>query len=53
MATEIRALHEAIRAESDRLRQANAVLHGRMEARIEALEEEVRVLRAAAKADHD
>jgi hypothetical protein len=52
MATEIGALHGAVRAESDRLRQANAVLHGRMEARIEALEEEVRVLRAAAKADH-
>ncbi len=51
MAKEIRALHEALRAESDRLRQANAVLHGRMEARIEALEHEVRVLRGAGSAD--
>lgn len=51
MADEIRTLHEAVRTESDRLRQANAVLHGRMEARIDALEQEVRALRAALAAE--
>jgi hypothetical protein len=47
MGAEIRALHDAVRADSDRLRQANAVLHQRLEARLEALEDEVRTLRAA------
>lgn len=50
MAEEIRNLHEAVRAESDRLRQANAVLHGRLEARIEVLEREIRALRAGESA---
>lgn len=51
MADEIRTLHEGVRAESDRLRQANAVLHARMEARIDALEQEVRTLRSALEAE--
>lgn len=47
MGVEIRALHNAVRTDSDRLRQTNAVLHQRLEARLEALEDEVRTLRAA------
>jgi len=47
----IRALHEALRGESVRLRQANSVLHGRMAAKIEAPEREIRALRAGDSAD--
>ena len=51
MGGEIQKLHDAVRSESDRLRQGNAVLHARLEARIEALEQEVRALRTGASAE--
>lgn len=45
LSAEVRQLEALLQAESDRLRAADTVLHGRLEDRIQALEAEVAALR--------
>lgn len=49
---EIRALHNAVQVESERLRKTSAVLHDRLEERIADLEREARSVRKAPVADN-
>lgn len=48
---EVRQVEELVRAESDRLRSADTVLHTRLEERVQALEEELAAVRVQRPVD--